>query len=219
MTDTLYIVKTIRDTVLVKGTETLDLVTKVDSMYTGAWNRLLVFGGLIMAVSTIAIPWYLGYLRKKQRLSDRKADIAFYEHRLLEMRAELNNDFGIRITKELEDYNVEVEKAISGAKAAHFYLLGDSAIAKKDYQNAFVNFITAINKALEAEDLGNVKAILIRTTEHCIPGLTIEALLAIQNVYNFKIDEVLDAVGSADKDRLMFDTILKFKTAIAKLSQ
>jgi len=209
-------IKYIHDTVFSKGENAYDLVYKIDAMYQNAWNKLIIYGAIISAIVTLIVPWWLTRIRNKAESLDRKLYNAVQEEKISELKKELNKEFDSKISLELDKYNKDVERQIATLKAVHFYLLADSHLAKQDNQYAFVNFITALRYALFAKDLGNVKSILLKTTKDCIPLLSLEEILACEKVYSLKIDELLSEIGDADKDRLLFDNITNFKTAIAK---
>lgn len=209
-------IQIIHDTVFTKGENAYDLVSKVDAMYTNAWDKLMLFGGVIASLATIVVPWWLNRIRSKQEMADRRIYEGAQQERVLELKKHLDKEFDEKISNELAKYKKEVERHISGAKAAHFYLLAESHLNKKDYQYAFVHFIGALRYALFAEDLGNVKAILLATTKNCIPSLSLPEILACEKVYNLGIDELLSEIAVSDKDRLLFDVINEFKIAISQ---
>ncbi len=204
----------IHDTVFTKGENAYDLVYKIDYMYQNAWTRLVTVGAIITAFATIAVPLYLSFLRKKQDKVDKDSDKVYFEQKSAEIKKVLEVEFEQKLSDTLSKYSVTVAEEMNSMKASNFFLLGDAKLEKRDYNFAFINFITAIRYSLAAKDLRNVKALLLCIKTECIPHLSATELRVTSMAYSLDIESFLKEIAAADTDNLLFEDINGLRQAI-----
>ena len=214
-------IKVIHDTVFSKGENAYDLVSKIDSMYSNGWNRATALGGIIaiiVAIVLVLIPIVNGYLQRKQNKMDRENEKVFLDRRFAEMRADLEREFEVKMTNSLTSYNVSVQASLNAAKSSNSFLVAESKLNKKDYPFAFIHFASAIRHAIAANDLANVKSILVCMIVECIPKMTMVELNATQEAYSINIKNFVNEIVAADPDNILFEEINRFKSAIGALA-
>lgn len=126
MSDTLRVLKVIydtvshRDTIYIKGVESLEVLKKVDDMYNNAWNRLLIFGAMLSIIIPSVITWFLQF---KLKASDKK---------FKKMTEELKVD-NYRIKGFMAHMQAEVSKKWNENKPNNSQIILDYLKAIKNY--------------------------------------------------------------------------------------
>jgi len=70
--DTVYIYNMVRDTIVVKANDNIDVVAKIDVMYNNAWNRLIIFWTVLGAIIGIVVPWCVTWYQRNQLKIDKE---------------------------------------------------------------------------------------------------------------------------------------------------
>lgn len=135
------------DTIYIKGTENIDLIYKVDTMYTNAWNRLLIIGGILAILVPVVIAWWQ---KQQLKISEEivKKRISAIDKNIKELNIDRKRGRGEIAHAQGEFSRITLERnlqaCIDYTKAAKYFIQGNNPINAQGSLNALKHCISKL---------------------------------------------------------------------------
>lgn len=185
----------------------LDIISQVNDFYQQAWDKLIIFGGLIVALFGIALPIFLTFFQNKiTRNFETSFKAAFKEEIRNEVIESLNQEY----SDKLHALKAKIEAQTSISQAITWHFGGLSYNDKEDYKNAFGFFIRALELYIEGKDYANAHIVI-----ECLRGplltLSQEEYDDLRDERKLKFDVLRSMIESLDNQVILsneFDALL-----------
>lgn len=163
----------------ISNTDISAFLNMVDTFYNNAWNRLVLYGALIIVIAGIVIPIILQYI---SRIVQQGRNIEM-ENKLREELTNYVNLKGDTIEKkniniidnyfkekemEIKDMSALLKKRISYSIGINFHNLLLQSEKEGDYFYMIYYCISAGSNYIDAENEGELKKMLSALEEHCL---------------------------------------------------
>lgn len=207
----------VHDTLYIKTIEQYELIDRVNSFYNSAWEKLILFGSIAIAIIGIAFPVILELLKKRQYRID-KQDL------IKNLKEDLDNTIDI-LSKETEkNINTKLSKVDNQlklieqkSKAGIYFMQGRLSIDSGNRFQALPNFLTSLKSSMLCNDVANIISALQIIRVECLPFLSLEALDILKGTYNMDIDSFLSEITSFDKTGVFSFEISQIKIILKKM--
>ena len=205
------------------------LLNMIDTFYNNAWNKLVLFGGLIIVIVGIVLPAILQW--SSQRIQQGK-NIEM-ENKLKEALTNIINIKSANIEKKnkniLDNYFKEKEKETKNILAPledkinfsiglNYHNLGVEMDDEEKYSDAIFYYIMAGNKYIDAKDETNLKIILNNIEKDCLKLHQIKDPFEVKEVKK-SLDNFISKLEEKFPDDRYSVEILKIKKNIFKVSK
>ncbi len=196
----------------------LQLLGKVDAFYKNAWDKLTLWGFILLGVIGFIWPLLLQLIQqwvfkiKEDRLKDvlRKDLYKEFEEKFHVYEENQKKKYDEIISK------IEIEAAC--ASAGIFHIQGSNALDGNFYGLALSNYITAASNYINGNDELNLQKVLRLIVEDCLPKLNKKSLRLEECKPEFeKLIDSLTKINGNGRYQLQIKNLLReFKGAVER---
>lgn len=195
----------------------IDLIQKIDSFYSNAWDKLILFGSIAFGLAGVVIPIVIQWFQRRTiKLSEEllKNEITKSAD---EIKKELLNDLSEKIDQKLEHFEQHINHTNASANAKIFFAQGKFNLEKNYYPVALNELITASYSCIECKDYQTLQKVLQSMSNDCVPYLSKEEIkdLKVANVSD--LSSFLEDLTKADDKSIFHEIIGQLKVKITKL--
>ena len=213
----------------ISNTDISTFLNMVDTFYNNAWNRLVLYGALIIVIAGIVIPIILQFISKKIQQS-----------RNIEMknklREELTNYIDLKVSnieeknkkfidsyfsekeKIMKDILVNLENRISFSIGLNYHNLSVEMGKEGNISGAILYSISAGQNYLDADDETNLKIILGNIEGYCLNIDKIKDSFEVGEVKK-TLDDFISKLEKKFSDKRYSIEIIKIKKAIFNVTK
>ena len=191
-----------------------NIITQVDQFYDSAWTKLILYGGMLAAVTGIIFPIVFQHL------------IQINQKRIFRVRAKkiienLKNDIDKIVEEKFrsksEELNKELEKIKAHGLSGAFFLQGRAQIDEKDYTGSLLSYTRAARYFMICEDLTNLRSSLTAINNICLTNMTYKALIQLSRIKGTGLNKLLNDLENKEYGGAFSDLITKIKENIYRL--
>lgn len=205
------------------------LLNMIDTFYNNAWNKLVLFGGLIIVIVGIVWPAILQWasqgiqksknIEMKSKLKEELTNIINTKSDNIEKNNKniLDNYFKEK-EEEINNTVALLARKISFSIGLNYHNLGMQMIDEKRYSDAITFYISAGNSYIDSEDEAELKIILDNL------GNTCSEIHEIKDPFEFKevkksLEDFISNLEEKFSDRKYVVEITKIRKAIFNVSK
>jgi low affinity Fe/Cu permease len=197
----------------------IEIVDKVRQFYTDAWNMLIVYVTILIAVVGVVIPftiqWYQNrtFRREEEKLKESlaKSNEALINRVINEKATDLQQKLDDHLGQATVSLKQEIARSQAGA-----YMVQSSFLWKQArYVEALESGLSAIKSALQSGDQANVQRALNNVTNDILPHITTEQYER-QPYIREGLDSTVAALKAEDRDRRYTNYIRSLQIAYTK---
>lgn len=195
----------------------IDLIDKIDSFYSNAWDKLIIVGSVAFAIVGIVLPLVIQwYQRRTLKISEElmKKEIT---NNAGELKLEVIKEVNSSIEQKFKDYEKQLASANASANAKIFLAQGKFNLEKGYYPVALNELITAAYGCIECSDLQTLQKILSIISDDCVPNLSIEEINDLRTAEVSDLQSFLKDVAQYDESNIYQEVIGEIKVKITKI--
>jgi hypothetical protein len=215
MTDTTYtIAKTVQT-----STDAIDLITKVDSFYNSAWEKLVIIVSISFGIVGIIVPFIIQWYQKKTlKISEEllKSDI---ETKALKIKSDLLLEIDNTLEVKMKQFDLKLEKHNASSNAKSFHLQGVSMIKEGKFSNALSDFVKASEDFLFSENYQNLQRSLKNISHLCIPELSKEEISDLKILDDTDLEKLLSDLETRDDNDMFIDVVREIRFKLVKMPE
>ena len=213
----------------ISNTDISTFLNMVDTFYNNAWNRLVLYGALIIVIAGIVMPIILNFISQRvqqskniemeNKLKEELTSFVNLKSKSIEEKDRniINNYFKEK-EKIIENKLVQLKHDISYLKGVSFHSLGTTKSKEGKISDAIHYYISAGNSYLDADDEVNLKFILANVEHACLEIDKIKEPFEVEEVKKYLDDFILKLEKKFPNKR--YDPeILKIKKSIFNVSK
>ncbi len=163
----------------ISNTDISTFLNMVDTFYNNAWNRLILYGALIIVIVGIVIPIILHFMSQRvqksrsvemeNKLKEELTNIIDIKSNNIEKKNKniLDNYFEKK-EKQIKDMFDLLDRQSSFAVGLNYHNLGIRAVDKKEYSDAILFYISAGYNYMTAKKEDQLKIILGNLINNCL---------------------------------------------------
>lgn len=190
----------------------LEIISQVNEFYQQAWDKLIIFGGLIVALFGIALPIFLTFFQNKiTRNFETSFKAAFKEEIKNEVIEHLKQEF----SENLQALKIQIEAQTSVSQAITWHFGGLSYSDKNDHKNAFLFYIRALELYIEGRDYSNAH-IVIDCIKGLIHHLSQEEFNDLRDDRQLKFEELHTIIENLDNQAILSKEFNQLLTSYRK---
>ncbi len=171
----------------------LEIITKVNSFYTGAFSQLVIYTAALLAFVGILIPIIIQFYQNRAV----KLEKENLEHHLTELTKTIKSELLEKINNEistkfeiLEDkLNIEIAKA----RASSFLVQGQLCLDNNKYNEALNSYMISALLSLNGKDEMNLQSSLEAITTSCLPHINNQNKISDQ--CKTRLNDLLQILG------------------------
>jgi hypothetical protein len=214
MKDTL---KTVVKMVETQTNDSIDLISKVDSFYNNAWDKLIIIGSVAFAIVGIVVPLVIQWYQKKTLKLSEELLKKEMEAQIGKIKDDIIGEITDKMETKIKDYEVKINRLNASTNAKAFHLQGNLSLDKELYQSALGDYITAGFDYLMCDDYQNLQTVLNLIATNCIPNLSIEEIDDLKTMTGNDLVALIEELESKDNNgaltRIIRDIKLKQQKA------
>lgn len=195
-------------------TDTMEILTKVNEFYDSAWNKLLIIGSLIGIVFPVVINWYQNksLTLQKTELEDK------ITNEINTAKDTIKNELVSVLEEKIGDYEKQIKKTTDRLTGFANHLNASNIYDKKDYTNAFENYIYAISYYINTDENINLQRCL-EYSHICLDKLpeTDKENLISENFFN--LENYLNEIEEKKETSFLNKDIKALRRIIAKIKK
>lgn len=198
----------------VSTTETLDIISKIDSFYNSAWEKLIIVGTLSFAVVGVIVPLIIQWYQKKTLKVNE--DILKNEIRtqIKEIKDEIIGMIDAKLAEKISEFEEKITKINAATTAKTFHLQGNS---QKDSLEALSDYVYAAKYYLICQDYANLQIVLSIISDVSLVNRSLEEVKDLIVSHNCDLDEVLTEIVDNDQNDVFTQVIRKIKLQLTKI--
>ena len=193
----------------------LEVVGKVNELYSSVFNQLLVMLGIVATFVVVVLPYFLSvFQRRESRVQEAKL-LAENKQKIDELRGTLRKEIEAEIQKEkssletlIKETEARVEKKAESASAQTYHIQAMFYFSKEAFESAIKSAIVAGSSYIKNDSLRNLPPILFLIQES-LARLTKESF-ETESFVTF-LDTFLEEVETADNEGLLSQTLTKLR--------
>ncbi len=194
----------------------VEILNSVNEFYTSAWNMLIIYTSILLAVVGVIIPLILTWWQnrtlkfREEALKNELQNI--FDVKVKKLNTEFSEKVNEMIDEKLNKTEDFVSKKVSQAVATSFHIQGSNFLKQKDYFSAIRDYLYAGNKYLIAEDhlnLTRVNKVLLNNIKH----LNSEMLYDLK-LLDCGIEDYINAIQKNNTTDVFTEIIRKLKKSV-----
>lgn len=194
----------------------IEILEKLDAFYNNAWDKLLLFTTIMLAIIGIVYPIIINWLQNRN-LKLKEESLKKEMSLLLEVKfGKLNNDLVSSIEEKFEEKIKAIkeyqEKIKSEMEGAQFHL---QANAEKDPKQKLINLIWSAQSYLAGEDFMNLNIVLEMIIE-TLPSISKDDLSELE-VDDASISNLIEDLTKKNHNDFFTNKIRNIKKEIKKI--
>jgi hypothetical protein len=197
----------------------IEILKSVNDFYQQAWDKLIIYTGILVAVVGIIIPILFNWLQNRtQRIREES------------IKNEIESNLNLWIKGLEEKFNKKYEETVSKmsselldkvnikaelAEAYSFHIQGNSSFATKDFYTALYSYFSAATRFLTGNEYSN----LLRINDNILKSLEFsneEVLNRLDETGN-GIEKYLSFLREHDEKNLFYDFIDNVRLIVKKI--
>ena len=202
--------------------EYIDIVTKVDTFYNNAWDKLVLFGAIIFIIVGVVFPYIMQRVIRNQQKKDIKLNVKRFRQWVINQQKksedEINDKVDKRFAAKVEELNEQMRKNNNNGKALSFHVMGYYLFDKGDFINSFRNLILAAGYYFLAENYDGVHR-MVSSLSKSLPNLKYDDLIELQDVENISIFKLIKNLEEGKPGTLFKSDIIEVKNQINALKK
>lgn len=213
----------------ISNTDISTFLNMVDTFYNNAWNRLVLYGALIIVIAGIVIPIILQFISQRVQQS-RNIEM---ENKLREEFTSFVNLKGKSIEEKdrniidnyfkekeiiIENKLAQIKRNISFSIGLNYHNLAVRNAKEGDFSAAILYNLSAGKNYLDADDETNLKIILGNVEHNCLQIDKIKDSFEVEEVKK-TIDNFISKLEKKFPDKRYSSEIIKIKKAIFNVSK
>lgn len=196
----------------------IEILEKLDVFYNNAWNRLVLFTTILLALVGVVIPliisWWQSRNLKLQEASVKKELSDFFESKSNQLKEELNKTINELFENKIAEVKKYQDKIKAGMEGSHFHL---QANTEENPIEKMKSLVWSANGYLEGEDFLNLGTVLEMIVSN-LPKIKKEDLLEM-TVETADIEELVNDLELADSNNSLTKIIRQIKIELNKLQK
>jgi len=198
-----------------------EILKSVNDFYQQAWDKLIIYTGILVAVVGIIIPILFTWLQNRtQRIREesiKKEIDSNLDLKIKEIEEKLNKKYEETISKMSSELLDKVSIKAELAEAYSFYNQGNSSFAKKDFYTALYSYFSAATRFLKGDEYSN----LLRINDNILNslGFSNEEVLNRLDETGNGIEEYLSFLKENDDKNLFYDFIDNVQIIVKKIKE
>ena len=195
----------------------IDLITKVDSFYNSAWDKLIIVVTLSFAIIGILIPFVIQWYQKKTLNISESLLKKEIEAQTIKIKEELLAEIKEELTEKLIVFEKNIEKIQASSDGKSFHIQGNMQFNKGLVAEALGDFIASAEFYLVGEDYRNLQTVMRVISETYIPKLSIEEIEDLKISRDRDLDSLLSNISEKDKQKVFTSVIHEIRLKLSKL--
>ena len=195
----------------------IDLITKVDSFYNSAWDKLIIVVTLSFAIIGILIPFVIQWYQKKTLNISESLLKKEIEAQTIKIKEELLAEIKEELTEKLIVFEKNIEKIKASSDGKSFHIQGNMQFKNGLIRDALGDFIAAAGFYLVGEDYLNLQTVMKSISETYIPELSIEEIEDLKILRNSDLDSLLSSISEKDEKNVFTNVIREIRIKLSKL--
>ncbi len=213
----------------ISNTDISTFINMVDTFYNNAWNRLVLYGALIIVIVGIVIPIILQYTSRRvqqgkniemeNKLREEFTSFVNLKGKSIEEKDKniIDNYFKEK-ERIIENKLVQLRRDISHSKGLSFHNLGLRKATEGEILVSTLFYISAGRSYLDAQDETNLKIILENIEKNCLGIDKIEDLFEFEEVKK-ELNSFISKIEKEFTDKRYSLEIIKINKAIFNISK
>lgn len=148
---------------MILDVDALGILEKVNSFYDSAWNKLIIYTTILIAIIGIILPllvtWWQNRSLKIKEESIRKDFLNEFNKQINELKENINKTTEENINKKFEDLNKKLESKLDCVDAGTFHIQGNNFLITKEFKEAIISYLAAGEKYIKGNDYYNLAGI------------------------------------------------------------
>jgi hypothetical protein len=193
-----------------------DLLKSVNEFYQQAWDKLLVFTTVLVALVGILIPVIQNLSQRTREKAIRKELEKYFAEKLKETEDKLVKEMDKKMQDKIEELQSAIEKRTEALNAGILMVQGNNSRRLKLFKSALLDYCLAGTSSLDAQDLFHLQRINenIRAT---LPNITKLELNSIAEEEEDQLNIYILKLEQNNKKGEYIDIISEFKRQILKI--
>lgn len=200
-----------------KSNDVIDLITKVDTFYNSAWQKLIIVGSVAFAFIGIVLPLIIQWYQKKTLSLSEELLKKEIESQVQQIKSKIIYEINHEIEEKFIENKKEISNLYSSTNAKAFHLQGNLMLEKKLYPSALEDYITASFSYLKCNDYQNLQTVLYLIDNSCMPYISLEDLDDIKTIsgsdLNLLIEELKEKDVNGSLTKIIRNITLKIQKA------
>lgn len=199
----------------------IEILKSVDEFYNSAWNKLIIFTSILVAVVGVIIPilltWWQNRTLKIREDAIQKELNSSLTITIKNIEEKLTNRINEEFDNKIEKIKSEMNQEVANIRAGTFHLQGNNNLKEKLYKLAIIDFFTAGENYLEGKDLLNLGRInnLIKNN---LGKLSKEELEELESE-NSEPSDYINKLEDSNENEVFTDLIRELKMSITKIKK
>jgi hypothetical protein len=195
----------------------MDILTGVDSFYNSAWNKLVLFGTIVIGVVGVIIPfWFQRLQNKTLKLNEQELKNAF-DQKLNEVKESLEKMMAEKFEVLTDDLNLRIEELAEYTRAQIFHLQAIDLFQDGDYKSAFGDFLIASDGYLNANVHNNLLDILGVIYNDCLEKISSDDINEVRITHKIDINDLIEKIERQDKHGSYTTMVRNIRLKLIKL--
>ncbi len=194
----------------------IEILEKLDYFYNSAWNRLVLFTTILLALVGVVIPliisWWQSRNLKLQKAVVKKELADFFESKSNQLKEELNKTINELFEDKIAEVMKYQDKIKAGLSGSNFHLQANTLENPKEKLSSL---IWSANGYLEGDDFLNLGTVLDMIVLN-LPNVKKEDLLEMK-VVTADIDELISNLEQANSNNSLTKLIRQIQIELNKL--
>ena len=202
---------------------TLEILEKVNALYSGAFTQLITITGIILAFSGILLPVIITIYQNRQLELKKKSLEMLINNNSENIESKLKDEIKKYFEAESEAFKTEINrleeelaKSKTAASAQTLHIQGVSSIENGDYITALNSLLKATHYYAVCGDERHFQRVLNSVTDRCLPNLCNDIFKSEYDFHQVTKD-MLEAVNKINKNYRYNDYINKFNRQFNEL--
>lgn len=183
--------------------ETLTILEKVNSFYSGAWLQLVIYTTVMFTIIGILIPILVQFYQRRVLKLEKDS----LERIIKEEIDDIGKNINTLISDEVSRQSSKIEKRINSAEGGNFHIQGNYYLDKKWYGIALSSLAIAGKSYIDADDELNLGRIIKSITNNCLPNMYSGNFNGVFKDNEKKVQELLSALKKYDVNGRYSDRI------------
>jgi len=190
-------------------TDTLEILSKVNEFYTSAWDKLLLFGGIIGFIVPLVIQHYQ---KKALKISEEALEKKINDG-IEKAKQEIKKDISNHVEKKIKEFKSGVDETHDFFRGLFLQFNADKLYDSKKYYDATLDYIGSIDMYKYCNDLNGVKGSLENVVD-CFSKLSAEEIKKLKEGEDVDLRGTLESLETFENVIILRENIKKVKEYI-----
>jgi len=140
--------------------DTLKILESIHNFYDSAWDKLVIFGTLLVAIVGILIPIVVLYAQRLMYKVEENKMKNELQIKMTEVKNTLENSVEEKFKNLSETLNKKIDDVEKSSKGSVCLMQGNFYLSNRSYSTATLSYIASVNNFLETTDQRNLQTAL-----------------------------------------------------------